>query len=82
MDSKIKCLNLAVFVLANPTNKTETGTAYTWRTTSKPPGPIIMIDQSETLSHSQVQFITLFLGGAQLCCVFYQPRQPARILCQ
>jgi hypothetical protein len=24
-----------------------------------------MIDQSEILSHSQVQFITLFFGGAQ-----------------
>jgi hypothetical protein len=29
-------------------------------TNSKPPGPIIMIDQSEILNHSQVQFITLF----------------------
>jgi hypothetical protein len=29
-----------------------------------------MIDQSETLNGSQVQFITLFLGGAQLCCAF------------
>jgi hypothetical protein len=29
-----------------------------------------MIDQSEILSRSQVQFITLFFGGAQLCCVF------------
>jgi hypothetical protein len=29
-------------------------------TNSKPPGPIIIIDQSEILSHSQVQFITLF----------------------
>jgi hypothetical protein len=29
-----------------------------------------MIDQSEILSRSQVQFITLFFGGAQLCCDF------------
>jgi hypothetical protein len=29
-------------------------------TNSKPPVPIIIIDQSEILSHSQVQFITLF----------------------
>jgi hypothetical protein len=29
-------------------------------TNKKPPGPIIMIDQSEILSRSQVQFITLF----------------------
>jgi hypothetical protein len=35
-----------------------------WGTTnSKPPGPIIMIDQSEIL----IQFITLVFGGAQLC---------------
>jgi hypothetical protein len=27
-----------------------------------------MIDQSEILSCSQVQFITLFFGGAQLRC--------------
>jgi hypothetical protein len=30
-----------------------------------------MINQSEILSRSQVQFITLFFGGAQqLCCTF------------
>jgi hypothetical protein len=27
-----------------------------------------MIDQSEILSHSHVQFITLFFGAAQLRC--------------
>jgi hypothetical protein len=51
--------------LGNSTNKT--GTAYTRGTTnSKPPRPIVVIDQSkiEILSCSQVQFITLFLGGA------------------
>jgi hypothetical protein len=37
-----------------------------------------VIDQSETLSRSQVQFITLFLGGAQLCCAIYQPRQAGK----
>ncbi len=35
-------------------------------TNSKPPITIITIDQSELLSRSQVQFITLFSGGAQL----------------
>jgi hypothetical protein len=47
----------------NPTNnKTETGTANRRATTnSKPPGPIIMMTQSKTLSSSQVQFIILFL---------------------
>jgi hypothetical protein len=34
-----------------------------------------MINQSEILSRSQVQFITLFFGGAHLCCTFYQPRK-------
>ncbi len=37
---------------------------------AKPPRPIIMIDLSEILSRSQVQFITLFFGGAQLRCAF------------
>jgi hypothetical protein len=62
------------YFFGNPANKTETGTAYTWGTTnSKPPGPIIVINKSEILSRSQVQFITLFfLGGAQLCCAFYK----------
>jgi hypothetical protein len=36
----------------NPTNKTETGTAKRWKrtTNSKPPGPIIMMGHSETVS--------------------------------
>jgi len=71
------------FLFDNPTNKTETGTAYTWGTTnSKPPGPIIVINQLEILSRSQVQFITLSLGGAQLCWAIYQPLQAARIWCR
>ncbi len=48
-------------------------------TTSKLPGRIITIDQSEIPSRSQVQFITLFFRGARLCCAFYQPRQSGRI---
>jgi hypothetical protein len=76
--SKFSC-----FLFGNPTNKTETGTAYTWGTTnSKPPGPNIVIDQLEILSRSQVQFITLSLGGAQLCCAIYQPLQAAQIWCR
>ncbi len=43
---------------------------------------IIIIDQSEILSRSQVQFITLFVGGAQLCFSLYQPRQAAYIWCR
>jgi len=62
--SKFNC-----FFFGNPINNTETETAYTWGTThSKPSGPVIMIDQLEILSLSQVEFITLVFGGAQLCC--------------
>jgi hypothetical protein len=64
------------FFSGNATDKTGTACAYTWGTTnSKQPGPIIMIDQSEILSRSQVQFITLFCGGVQLCYAFYQPHK-------
>jgi hypothetical protein len=38
-----------------------------------------MIDQAQILNRSQVQFITLFFGGAQLCWAFYQPQQAPRI---
>ncbi len=44
-------------VFCNPTHKTETGTTNRWGT-SKPPGPIIMIGQSETLSTSHIICIT------------------------
>jgi hypothetical protein len=82
LDSKIKCLCLTVFFGGNPTNKTQT--AYTWATiNTKPPGPIIVIDQREILSRNQVQFSTHFLGGAQLCCAFHnQPPQAAQIWCR
>jgi hypothetical protein len=43
---------------------------------------IVVIGQSKILRRNQVQFSTLFLGGAQLCCAFYQPRQAARIWCE
>jgi hypothetical protein len=46
---------------SNPTHKNKTGTANRLETTnSKPPGPIIMIGQSQTGSGSQIIFITLF----------------------
>jgi hypothetical protein len=66
LDSKIKMSKFICVVLGNPTNKTITGT-----TNRKPAGLIVMIDQSEILSRSQVQFITFFFGGAQLCCALY-----------
>ncbi len=82
LDNKIKCLSLAFFS-GNPTNKTVTGTPYTWGLLiANHLGSIIVIDQSEILSRSQVQFITLFFGGPQLCCALYQPWQAARIWCK
>ncbi len=80
LDNKIKCLSLAVF-FGNPTIKLW-NCIYVVTTNSKPPGPIIMIDQSEILSRSQVQIFTLFFGGAQLCCSFYEPQQAAQIWCR
>jgi hypothetical protein len=41
-----------------------------------------MIDESEILTRSQVQFIRLFFGGAQLCCTCYQPRQGPQLGCR
>jgi hypothetical protein len=81
LDNKIKCLSLAVF-FGNPTNSCNWNYIYVGTTNSKPPGPIIMVHQSEILSRSQVQFITLFFRSAQLCCAFYQPRQATRIWCR
>ncbi len=78
LDNKIKCLSLAssfFLFFGNPTNRTVT--VYTWEL-------LIAnhLDQSEILSCSQVQLITLFFGGAQLCCAFYQPWQAAWIWCK
>jgi hypothetical protein len=50
-------------------------------TNSKPPGPIIMMAQSQTSSTSQIIFITLFSAGAQSCCAFYQLPQTLQQLC-
>ncbi len=45
----------------NLTHKTKTGTANSWETTnSKPPGPIIVIGQSETMSSYHIISIILF----------------------
>ncbi len=62
---------------ATPPMKTKTGTANRWQTTdSKPPGPGIMMGQSETLSSSHIIFITLFSAG---CCTVNQPLQRAQL---
>ncbi len=68
-------------LFSNPTHKTETQTTKRWGTTndSKPPGSIIMTDQSETLSISQIIFITLFSAGTQSCCALYQPHHSVQL---
>ncbi len=64
--STVKKRNLDVrnsyLLFCNPTNKTETETANRWGIINhKPPEPIIMMGQSETLSPNQIVFIyTLF----------------------
>jgi hypothetical protein len=69
-------------LFCNPTHKTETGILNRWGTTTnrQPPGPIIMILQSETLRSSQIIFVTLFCSVAQRCCAFHQPRQTFAIM--
>jgi hypothetical protein len=80
LDNKMKCLNVAVFFWQP--HECNWDCIFVGTTNSKPPAPISMIDQSEKLSRSHVQFITLCFGGPQLCCAFYQPRQAARIWCR
>ncbi len=46
---------------------------------SKPAGRIMMMGQSETLSSSQIIFITLISASAQHCCAIYQPQQHAQL---
>ncbi len=48
-------------------------------TNSEPPGPIIMMNQSQTLTSSQIVFITSFCAGVQRCCAFHQPQQTPRL---
>jgi len=63
-------------LFCDPTHKTEIRTARRGATAnSKPPGPIIMMGQSETLSSRLIIFITLFSAGAQRCCACYKPLQ-------
>jgi hypothetical protein len=45
---------------------------------SKPPEPILMIDNHKYWA----AVITLFFGGAQLCCTLYQPRASSTNLVQ
>jgi hypothetical protein len=51
--------------------QTETGTANSWGTTnSKPPGPIIMMGESETLSHNRSYLLHSFLQGQRVAAPF------------
>jgi hypothetical protein len=53
--------------LAIPPIKWNGNCIHVGTTNRKPPGPISVIDQSEILTRSQVQFITISSGAAQLC---------------
>jgi hypothetical protein len=68
--SKLFFTSRVIYLFCNPTHKTEAGIANSklGTTNSEPPGPIMMIGQSETLNSSQIIFITLFCAGAQRCC--------------
>ncbi len=63
-------------LFCNP-HETEIGIANKWGTTnSEPPGPIIMMGESETLSSN---LITLFSEGVKSCCASYQPWEPVEL---
>ncbi len=79
LNNKIKCLKFNFFFWATPPIKLNWNCIYVGTTNRKAPRPFIMVDQSEILSRSWVQFITLFFGGAQLCYAFHQPQQVAWI---
>jgi hypothetical protein len=65
-------------LFSNPTHKLKlkSGTANRWETiNSKPPGPIIMIGQSETGSNIRSYLSHSSLAGVRLCCAFHYPQQ-------
>jgi len=69
-----------MYSFATPSIKLKLGQQIGGGTTnSKPPGPIIMIGQSETLAAVRSSFTTLFSAGAQRGCTFYQPQQPVQL---
>jgi hypothetical protein len=76
LDSNIKCLSLAVSFLAIPPIRLKLELHVRGELLI---ANHLVIDQSEILSRSQVQFITLSLGGAQLCFAIYRALQAARI---
>ncbi len=71
--------SLVLYSLATPPLKVKLGEQIGGGLiNSKPLGPIIMMGQWKALSSNWIIFITLFSGGAQRCCPFYQPRQSAQ----
>jgi hypothetical protein len=68
----------------NLTHKTKTGIANMWETTnSKPPEPIIMIDQAETGSSSEMVYIShsSLAGGRLLLCLLTISANCAKMIC-
>jgi hypothetical protein len=64
----------------SPTHKTETGIVNRWETTNgKPPGPISMMGQSETLSRSWIIF-TLFSRCIMLLLCYSPPTTNSAIM--
>jgi hypothetical protein len=59
-----------MYIFATPPVRLKLGT-----TNSKPPGPIIMIDQSKIRITMRSYFLHSSLAGAQRCCAFNQPQQ-------
>jgi hypothetical protein len=58
-----KMSHIQVYFFPTPPIKLKVGLQTKWETTnSKPPGPIIMIGQSETGSNRHIKFIPLFSG--------------------
>jgi hypothetical protein len=73
--SKFSCL-----VFCNSTNKIDIGALNGLGTTNtKPPAPIIMMGQSETLLSSHIIFITLFSAGAHRFSAIYRPPQTVEL---
>jgi hypothetical protein len=66
LQNKFSHPSLIIYFFATPPNKQNWGQQIRWGiTNSKPPGPIIMMDQSETLSRCEIiLFVTPFFAGA------------------
>jgi hypothetical protein len=73
--------SLVIYLFATPPMNLKLGQQIRGGTTnSKPPGPIIMMGRSETVTSSQIIFITLFSAGAHCCCTFHRATANCRIM--